>query len=93
MEGLSGKSLCKGCVESVIVTEEVIEELIKEMEEQPSLIVSEEVYQERLTACEGCSSLHYGTTCAHSGCIVRYRAKFKNKSCPFAGKPKWEKVS
>jgi hypothetical protein len=90
---MSGKSLCKGCVESVMVTEEVIEELIKETEEQPTLIVSEEIYQERLTICETCSSLQYGTTCAHSGCIVRYRAKFKNKSCPFAGKPKWEKVS
>jgi hypothetical protein len=90
---MSGKSLCKGCVESVMVTEEVIEELIKEAEEKPTLIVSEEVYQERLTLCETCSSLQYGTTCAHSGCIVRYRAKFKNKSCPFAGKPKWEKVS
>jgi hypothetical protein len=90
---MSGKSLCKGCVESVMVTEEVIEELIKEAEEKPTLIVSEEVYQERLTLCETCSSLQYGTTCAHSGCIVRYRAKFKNKSCPFAGKPRWEKVS
>lgn len=90
---MSGKSLCKGCVESVIVTEEVIIELMKETEEQPNLIVSEEVYQERLTICEGCPSLQYGTTCAHSGCIVRYRAKFKNKNCPFAGKPKWEKVS
>lgn len=90
---MNGKSLCKGCVESVMVTEEVIEELIKETEEQPTLIVSDEIYQERVTICETCSSLQYGTTCAHSGCIVRYRAKFKNKSCPFAGKPKWEKVS
>jgi hypothetical protein len=90
---MSGKRLCKGCVESVMVTEEVIEELIKETQEQPTLIVSEEVYQERLSICKGCTSLQYGTTCAHSGCIVRYRAKFKNKSCPFAGKPKWEKVS
>ena len=88
-----GKSLCKGCVESVMVTEEVIEELIKETEEQPTLIVPEEIYQERLAICDTCSSLQYGTTCAHSGCIVRYRAKFKNKSCPFAGKPKWEKDS
>lgn len=90
---MSGKSLCKGCVESVMVTDEVIEELIKETEERPNLVVSEEVYQERLIICEGCTSLQYGTTCAHSGCIVRYLAKFKNKSCPFAGRPKWDKVS
>jgi hypothetical protein len=87
------KSLCKGCVESVLVTEEVIQELVNEAEEDSSVIVSDEVYQARLKTCESCPSLQYGTTCAHSGCIVRYRAKFKNKSCPFAGKPKWEKVS
>ncbi len=90
---MSEKSLCKGCVESVIVSEEIIEELILEAEEQPLLIVSEVVYQERLQICEDCPSLQYGSTCAHSGCIVRYRAKFKNKNCPFAGKPKWDRVS
>ncbi|MCM3601850.1 DUF6171 family protein [Robertmurraya korlensis] len=90
---MSEKSLCKGCVESVIVSEEVIEELILEAEEQASLIVSEEVYKERLQICEECPSLKYESTCAYSGCIVRYRAKFKNKGCPYAGKPKWEKVS
>jgi hypothetical protein len=90
---VNAKSLCKGCVESVMVTEEVIQELVKEAEEDSSVIVSEEAYIARLKTCESCSSLQYGTTCAHSGCIVRYRAKFKNKSCPFAGKPKWDKVS
>jgi hypothetical protein len=79
-------------VDSVIVTEEIIQELVKETEENLSVIVSDEVYQSRLKICENCPSLKYGTTCAHSGCIVRYRAKFKHKSCPFAGKPKWEKV-
>jgi hypothetical protein len=90
---VNAKSLCKGCVESVMVTEEVIQELVKEAEEDSSVIVSDEDYIARLKTCESCSSLQYGTTCAHSGCIVRYRAKFKNKSCPFAGKPKWDKVS
>ncbi|MED4227180.1 DUF6171 family protein [Neobacillus cucumis] len=90
---MNEKNLCKGCVESVMVTEEVIQELVKEADEDPSVIVSEEVYHARLKMCNSCPSLQYGTTCAHSGCIVRYRAKFKNKSCPFAGKPKWEKVS
>ncbi|OLS38405.1 DUF6171 family protein [Bacillus sp. MRMR6] len=90
---MSERNLCKGCVDSVIVTEEVIQELVKETEENLSVIVSDEVYAARLKICEGCPSLQYRTTCAHSGCIVRYRAKFKNKSCPFAGKPKWDKVS
>jgi hypothetical protein len=90
---VSKQNLCKGCVESVMVTEEIIQELIKETEEDLSVIVSDEIYSERLKICGNCPSLQYGTTCAHSGCIVRIRAKFKNKSCPFAGKPKWEKVS
>jgi hypothetical protein len=89
---MNERNLCKGCVESVFVTEEVIQELVKETEEDLSVIVSDEVYQSRLNICENCQSLKYGSTCAHSGCIVRYRAKFKNKSCPFVGKPKWEKV-
>lgn len=87
------KSLCKGCMESVIVTEEIIQELVKEAEENQADIVSDEVYLARLRTCECCPSLQYGTTCAHSGSIVRYRAKFKNKACPFAGNPKWGKVS
>lgn len=90
---MSARNLCKGCVESVIVPDEVIQELVKEAEEDGAVIVSDEVYAERLKICESCPSLQYGTTCAHSGCIVRYRAKFKSKGCPFAGKPKWEKVS
>lgn len=64
-----------------------------ETAEDLSVIVSDEVYASRLKICGNCSSLQYGTTCVHSGCIVRYRAKFKNKSCPFAGKPKWDNVS
>jgi hypothetical protein len=91
-QAVSKRNLCKGCVESVMVTEEVIQELVKETEEDLSVIVSDEVYSERLKICESCPSLQYGTTCAHSGSIVRYRAKFKNKSCPFAQKAKWEKV-
>jgi hypothetical protein len=90
---MSGRNQCKGCVDSVIVTEEVIQELMKEAEEDLSKIVSDDVYVARLKECESCPSLQYGTTCAHSGSIVRYRAKFKIKGCPITGKPKWEKVS
>jgi hypothetical protein len=89
---VSERNQCKSCVESVIVTEDVIQELMKETEEDLSKIVSNEIYEARLKVCENCPSLQYGTTCAHSGCIVRYRAKFKNKSCPFPCVPKWKKL-
>jgi len=89
---MNERNLCKSCMESVRVTEEVIEELVKEAEEESTKMVSQEVYETRLKICEGCASLQYGTTCAHSGGIVHYGAKFKEKSCPFPGKSKWQKV-
>jgi hypothetical protein len=89
---MSHSENCKGCLESVIVSEDVIEELVKEAEEDRSRIVSDDVYEQRLAICKSCSALQYETTCAHSGSIVRYRAKFKNKCCPMPGQEKWEKV-
>lgn len=86
---MSEKNICKSCLESVIVTEDVIQELIMETEEDLSKIVSVDVYEARLKICGGCPSLLYGTTCSYSGSIVRYRAKFKSKSCPYPGGPKW----
>ncbi|TRZ35675.1 hypothetical protein CEQ21_08545 [Niallia circulans] len=87
-----GKNICKGCVESVIVSEEVIEELLEEAAETPEKLVCDSIYQERLGICSSCDSLQYGTTCAYSGCIIRYRAKFKGKACPNIGNRKWNKV-
>ncbi|MDQ0859068.1 DUF6171 family protein [Bacillus sp. V2I10] len=86
---MSKKSLCKGCLENVIVTEEVIQELLLEAMEDMTKVVNDHVYVKRLTVCQSCPSLYYGTTCIHSGSIVRYRAKFKNNSCPFPCGPKW----
>ena len=83
---------CKGCLDNVFVTDEVIQQLVQEAEEDPSKIVSVEIYEARLKECKSCQSLLYGTTCVHSGCIIRYRAIFKNKSCPSMVKPKWDKI-
>jgi Rieske Fe-S protein len=89
---MSDKGFCKGCLESVIVSEEVIQQLVLEAEEDPSQIVSDEIYEYRLMHCNSCRFLQYETTCSHSGCIVRYRAKFKNKGCPNIEKTRWDKV-
>jgi hypothetical protein len=89
---MADKGFCKGCLESVLVSEEVIQQLVMEAEEDPSKIVSDEIYEGRLKHCNRCRFLQYETTCALSGCIVRYRAKFKNKSCPNIEKPKWDRV-
>lgn len=85
-------NVCKGCLETVMVPEEVIQELVQEANQEISKIVSDEIYMSRLKQCDDCEFLQYGTTCAYSGSIVRYRAKFKDKSCPHIGKTKWGKV-
>jgi hypothetical protein len=89
---VADKGFCKSCLESVIVSEEVIQELVMEAQKEPSKIVSDDIYESRLNHCNSCTFLQYGTTCSHSGCIVRYRAKFKNKSCPNIERPRWDKV-
>ncbi|WP_462409146.1 hypothetical protein [Neobacillus sp. Marseille-QA0830] len=88
------KSFCKGCLESVLVADDTIKQMIQEAEEDdPSKLVSDEIYFFRLGQCGSCPSLQYGTTCAHCGCLVRYRAKFINKGCPSVETPRWNKVA
>ena len=83
---------CKGCKETVIVSDAVIQKLVIEAEEDPSLIVTDEIYETRLKECNNCTALQYGTTCRYGGFIVNYQAKFKQKSCPNPDITKWSKV-
>jgi hypothetical protein len=83
------KNRCQGCIESVMVTEEVLRELVEQIEGDRTKMVSDAVYKKRVKICEDCSSLRYGTTCAHSGYLVHYQAKLKQECCPFPGRPKW----
>lgn len=83
---------CKGCLGSVIVSDEVIQELLIEADEDPSLLVTNEIYDSRLKECGSCHALQYGTTCRYGGFIVYYQAKFKHKSCPNPEKIKWGKI-
>ena len=89
---MADKTFCKSCLDTVMVSEEVIQELVREADEEISKIVTNEIYSARLTQCSSCEFLQYGTTCSYSGCIVRYRTKFKNKGCPHTGKPKWDRM-
>ena len=83
---------CKGCLESVVVSDKVIQQLVNEAEEDITNMISDDIFEARLKECNSCPSLLYGTTCAYCGCIVHYRAKFKNKNCPNTEKPRWDKV-
>ncbi|MDQ0256767.1 hypothetical protein J2S74_004189 [Evansella vedderi] len=73
---------CKSCGINVHVD---MDELM--IDEEKS--VSDDIYDERLAVCMECPALQYGTTCQHSGEIVSYRALFKEKRCPYPGKPRW----
>lgn len=49
--------------------------------------VSEEVYRQRLTLCQGCTALNSGT-CIRCGCYVEARAAKRSLSCPETP-PRW----
>ncbi|MCJ8007514.1 DUF6171 family protein [Lederbergia wuyishanensis] len=82
-------SICKGCTHSVIVSKEVLQELIQDAEKDGRKIVSEDVFEKRLNMCKSCPSLQYETTCMHSGSLIHYRARLKESTCPYPQGSKW----
>ncbi len=80
---------CKGCLSSVIVSSEEVEQLINEQLELETDLVDDDLYEERLEACKSCPSLAYDTTCSHCGCFVQFRAKLAYKHCPYPGGARW----
>ena len=81
---------CKGCKESVRISETAIEKELNKLKKEKNVnMVEEETYQKRLNLCRNCSALQYGTTCKYCGCIVQIKAKIKGASCPFPGDSKW----
>lgn len=53
--------------------------------------VPQEVYEKRLSKCEGCDSLGNGM-CEFCGCFVIVRAIKKIMSCPHPRGERWEKM-
>ncbi|MCR2823079.1 DUF6171 family protein [Lederbergia panacisoli] len=82
-------SICKGCTHNVIVSQEILQELVQDAEKEGRKIVSEEVFEKRLNMCNSCPSLQYGTTCMHSGSLIHYRAKLEASTCPYPHGSKW----
>ncbi len=89
MNSKSQDKLCKGCSASVWVAIDETYEKLKQTLIDEAQAVSKEVYQKRLEICKSCSSLEYGTTCQHCGCLVHARALGKDSYCPFPGQRKW----
>ena len=86
---MRGREACKGCSESVQVSDQQLERILNKLALKPELVVSERVYEDRLSLCEDCPQLVYGTTCSQCGCLVKIRARMKDKSCPLPGEPRW----
>jgi len=83
------KVTCKGCLNSVIVSSEEVEELINEQLQLETDLVDDDLYDNRLEICKSCLSLAYDTTCSYCGCFVQFRAKLAYKHCPYPDGARW----
>ncbi|MBZ4646800.1 MAG: hypothetical protein JG777_2289 [Clostridia bacterium] len=88
---MSERNECKGCSVSVKVS---FDEIKARMSEYMIMLdgddcVPDNIYQRRLSECNSCPGLYYGTTCRYCGCFVQMRAKRKDRNCPYPGKSKW----
>ncbi|WP_082208285.1 hypothetical protein [Paenibacillus dauci] len=83
---------CKGCNRSPQLSEEKIERLVtialqgKTVDE----LTNVEIQQQRFAQCMSCSSLQYGTTCKHCGCLVHIRTRLAASSCPSPYGSQWQ---
>lgn len=80
---------CKGCSASVHVEDAQIRRILASLARHPEACVEDNVYSDRLSSCQSCPDLAYGTTCLHCGCFVAVRAKFRDKHCPMPGGARW----
>jgi Family of unknown function (DUF6171) len=81
--------VCKGCTRNVNIKTDEVDQILSKIIVNSNVMVPKELYIQRMTICNGCSSLVYGTTCSHSGCLVEFRTKFSNKKCPNPSGAKW----
>jgi hypothetical protein len=76
-------------MDKLTVTDDFIEEMIKKNNITSEQIVEDTTYLKRLEVCQQCTSLMMDSTCMHCGCLVKYRAKFSDKDCPYPAGSKW----
>lgn len=87
MEGINE---CKGCTANVHLSKEEVEKVFGDMKRVRDIkTVSENIYTERLSICDSCSALEYGTTCKYCGCLIQINAKMQSAKCPYPFDPKW----
>lgn len=85
----SDAATCKGCGISVRLSPAEVDRILSEyFRDQPVAVVDDATYASRLSICQHCPDLTYGTTCRYCGCLVAVRAKVAMKDCP-AAPPRW----
>lgn len=80
---------CPGCGVTVrLAAGEVDRLLAAYLATSPAALTDDAAAARRLSLCEDCSDLRWGTTCRHCGCLVAVRARLADKACP-APQPRW----
>lgn len=80
---------CKGCLGSVIVSSEEVEQLVNEQLQLETDLVDDDLYYKRVEICKSCPSLAHDSTCSHCGCFIQFRARLAYKNCPYPGSARW----
>lgn len=83
------KNGCRRCMENVVITDDIVGELLKEANIEETMIAADDMYQNRISICQTCPSLVDGTTCHFSGYLIHFQAKILNNHCPSPTDPKW----
>jgi len=81
---------CRGCSASVHLPEIEVERVVAAYAQRhPYDVADDATYRHRLGECARCEHLRFGTTCGHSGALVRARARAASKDCPLPGGSRW----
>lgn len=81
---------CKACSSSVRVSEEAIDEMLKDIISSGNFqLVEDFTYEMRIKECMQCKFFQLNTTCLQCGCIIQITARLKDSTCPFPLKSKW----
>ena len=83
---------CRGCGDAYRVTEAQIERALAALAAEPERLAPDDVYEARLALCRSCEKLTDGVACAACGCIVRVRAKQRDRGCPLPGGGRWTRM-
>ncbi|MBC7782734.1 MAG: hypothetical protein H7144_02760 [Burkholderiales bacterium] len=84
---------CKGCVRVVNLAAGEVDRLVSAyFAGRVADRADDDVHAQRLTECDRCPDLTYGTTCRHCGCLVAVRTRISGMGCP-APVPRWNAIA